>query len=169
MKNTKLVAALVVVALLSACNQQGGQPGTGIMNGGSVNKQEIGTVAGAIGGGVVGSTIGSGAGRTAATIGGALLGGMIGSSIGGSLDAADRAAYNSASQQALETAPAGRSLPWKNPQTGNYGTVTPSAPYQNPNGVYCREFNQTIVVGGKKQSGHGTACREPDGSWKIVQ
>lgn len=169
MKNSKILAGIVALSLLSACAQQGGRPSTGVMSGGNVNKQDIGTLAGAIGGGVIGHNIGGGAGKTVATIAGTLLGGAIGNSIGGSLDNADMAAYNEASSRALETAPAGRSLPWKNPQTGNYGTVTPSGYYQNSNGQYCREYNQTIVVGGKKQSGHGTACREPDGSWKIIE
>jgi len=168
MKSSKILVSLVVAALVSAC-AQGGQPGSGVMSGGSINKQDVGTLAGAIGGGVIGHNIGKGSGQTVATIAGTLIGAGIGSSIGASLDKADMAAYNSASQRALETAPAGQSLPWKNPQSGNYGTVTPSAPYQAPSGQYCREYNQTIVVGGKKQSGHGTACREPDGSWKIVE
>jgi surface antigen len=169
MKKSKLFAALAVASMLSACAQQNGQPAGGIMNGGNINKQEIGTVAGAIGGGVIGHNIGKGSGQTVATIAGTLLGAAIGNNIGASLDAADMAAYNAASQRALETAPAGRALPWKNPESGNYGTVTPAAPYQTASGQYCREYNQTIVVGGKKQSGHGTACREPDGSWKIIQ
>jgi len=168
MNKSKFIAVISATSLLAAC-AQGGTLGTGVMSGGSVNKQDVGTVAGAIGGGVIGSTIGSGAGRTAATIGGALLGGMIGNSIGSSLDKADLAAYNATSQRALETAQPGQALPWKNPQTGNYGSVTPSSYYKNSEGQYCREYNQTIVVGGKQQSGHGTACREPDGSWKIVE
>ena len=33
----------------------------------------------------------------------------------------------------------------------------------------CREFQQTLVVNGQEQPGYGKACRQPDGSWKIVQ
>ena len=166
--NSKLLAIIAIIPLLSAC-QPNGQTGGGIMQGGNINKQDVGTLAGAIGGGVIGHNIGGGAGKTVATIAGTLLGGAIGSSIGSSLDKADVAAYSETSQRALETTPAGQALPWKNPQTGNYGTVTPSNYYKNSNNQYCREYNQTIVVGGKKQSGHGTACREPDGSWKIME
>lgn len=169
MKNSKIIAVLAVVPFLAAC-QQNGYPGRGITQGGSsVNKQDVGTLAGAIGGGVIGHNIGGGAGKTVATIAGTLLGAAIGSSIGASLDRADMLAYNDASQRALETAPAGRTLPWKNPESGNYGSITPSGYYQNSSGQYCREYTQTIVVGGKKQTGYGTACREPDGTWKIVE
>ena len=32
----------------------------------------------------------------------------------------------------------------------------------------CREFQQTITVGGRTETAYGTACRQPDGDWKIV-
>lgn len=168
MQKSKIIAFLAAVSLLSAC-AQGGRPGSGIMSGGEINKQDVGTIAGAIGGGVIGHNIGKGSGQTVATIAGTLLGAGIGNSIGASLDRADLAAYNSASQRAMENSPSGQALPWKNPESGNYGTVTPYEPYKTASGQYCREYNQTIVIGGKKQSGHGTACREPDGTWRIVE
>lgn len=168
MHMSKIVALLVTASMLTAC-QQGGPPGSGVMSGGAINKQDVGTVAGAIGGGVIGSTMGSGKGRTATTIAGALLGGMIGSSIGKSLDNADLAAYNAASQRAMETAQPGQTLPWRNPQSGNSGTITPQNYYQNDAGQYCREYTQTIKVGGQQQTGYGRACRQPDGSWKIIE
>lgn len=169
MKTSKVLAIALTATMLTACTQPNGAPNGGILNGGGFNKQDIGTGIGAIGGGVLGSTMGKGAGKTAATLGGALLGGILGNQVGKSLDNADLAAYNATSQKALETAQPGQALPWKNPQSGNSGTVTPSNYYQNANGQYCREYNQTINVGGKTQSGYGTACRQADGSWKIVE
>jgi len=32
----------------------------------------------------------------------------------------------------------------------------------------CREFQQTVIVGGQPQQGYGTTCQQPDGSWQIV-
>ena len=32
---------------------------------------------------------------------------------------------------------------------------------------YCREYTQTVAIGGVTQQGHGTACLQADGSWKI--
>jgi hypothetical protein len=32
----------------------------------------------------------------------------------------------------------------------------------------CREFQETIMIGGKPQRAYGTACRQPDGTWKRV-
>ena len=139
------------------------------MNGGGFNKADIGTAAGAIGGGVIGSTIGGGAGNTAAIIGGALLGGMLGNSVGRSLDNADMAVYDRTTQRAMETAQPGQTLPWKNSRSGNYGSITPSNYYRDDSGQYCREYSQHITVGGKTQHGYGTACRQPDGTWEIVE
>lgn len=33
---------------------------------------------------------------------------------------------------------------------------------------YCREYTRTVTVGGYSQEAYGTACYEPDGSWRIV-
>ena len=32
----------------------------------------------------------------------------------------------------------------------------------------CRELTQTITVGGQAVQATGTACRQPDGSWRIM-
>jgi len=45
--------------------------------------------------------------------------------------------------------------------------MTPLKTYQRPSGQYCREYQQTIYVGGQQQQAYGTACRQPDGSWEI--
>ena len=31
----------------------------------------------------------------------------------------------------------------------------------------CREFQQTIVIGGRLEQAYGTSCQQPDGSWRI--
>ncbi len=31
----------------------------------------------------------------------------------------------------------------------------------------CREFTRTITIGGHRETGYGTACRQPDGSWQT--
>jgi len=33
----------------------------------------------------------------------------------------------------------------------------------------CREFQSTIVIDGKPQPAHGTACLQPDGTWRVVR
>jgi hypothetical protein len=33
----------------------------------------------------------------------------------------------------------------------------------------CREFNTLVTIAGQQQQAHGTACLQPDGTWKIEQ
>lgn len=160
-RNQKLgfssAAAFALVALLlSGCVTNNNQ------------KEVAGTLLGAGLGGWAGSNIGSGKGRLAATAVGTLVGAFAGRSIGQSLDRADKLYAKSAYQQA-QYAPVGQPIHWSNPRSGNSGTVTPvrEGSHQNT-GEYCREYQTTINVGGQSQSAYGTACRQPDGSWKVI-
>ena len=130
-------------------------------------KQGIGGLGGAVGGGLLGSQVGKGSGRLWATGAGVLLGGLLGSEIGKSLDNADKAALNNANAQAYN-APIGKQIAWNNPQSGNSGVVIPVREGRDTSGAYCREFQQTIVVGGQSQKAYGQACRQPDGQWQVV-
>ncbi len=132
------------------------------------NKETIGTLGGAAGGGLLGAQIGHGSGKLAAVAAGTLLGGFVGNEIGSSLDKADRIAAQQAESRAY-TAPIGQKITWNNPQSGNNGVIVPTRDGYDQAGSYCREFQQTITVGGKQQQGFGKACQQPDGSWKIVQ
>ena len=49
-----------------------------------------------------------------------------------------------------------------------YGTVQPMPPAAQNSGQTCREFQTTLQVDGQWQPGYGTACLQPDGSWRIV-
>ena len=141
---------------LAACSEGAGQ------------KQNLGALLGAVGGGIAGSHVGKGRGQLVATAAGTLLGAMIGSEIGKSLDRTDRLAMQRTVQDSLETAPRGTTSTWRNPDSGNMGTVTPRATYERSDGTPCREFTQTVTVGGRTEEAYGTACRQADGSWKIV-
>lgn len=68
-----------------------------------------------------------------------------------------------------QTAPIGEPVSWNNPDSGNSGTITATKDGYSSSGKYCREFQQTIYIGGKEQTGYGQACQQPDGSWQIVQ
>ncbi len=163
MRFSKIVA-ISLVAILStttiACSTNGGADG-------GIKKADIGTLGGAIGGAWIGSNVGKGKGNIAAIAAGTLLGAYLGNQVGASLDRADMAYYNQTSQSALENNKVGTSSTWHNPDSGNSGTITPTRTYQASNGAYCREYTQTISVGGKASEGYGTACRQPDGSWQI--
>ncbi len=154
-----LIPALASALLVSACQNNDGS--------GGMNKENVGTVLGGIGGAVLGAQFGKGTGQLVGVAAGALAGAYLGNQIGSSLDKADKAEMEKASTRAT-TAPIGQPISWRNPDSGNSGTVTPTREGTAANGDYCREFQQSVTVGGKTEQAYGTACRQPDGSWKVV-
>lgn len=159
-----LPLAIALVAALGACTQTGGTaPGQF-----GVNNTTGGTLLGAGLGGLLGNQFGGGAGKGLMTAAGVIAGGLIGHSIGSQLDRADQQAMSSTTQTALETGQPNQPLPWRNPQNGHSGTVIPGQYYETAQGQYCREFQQTVRIGGQTQQAYGKACRQPDGTWRIV-
>ncbi len=134
---------------------------------GENNKTTAGTLLGALGGALLGSQIGGGSGRIVGAVAGTMIGGFIGHQIGESLDREDVTRAQAAQQRAY-AAPLGQQITWNNPDNGHSGTITPVKDGRDVSGNYCREYQTTIQVGGQSQQAYGTACRQPDGSWKVV-
>ena len=152
----RLAGVLAVLAALGGCqNWQYGE------------KETAGTVIGGVGGAVLGSQVGHGSTRLVATAAGTLLGAWIGNSVGKSLDRADQQYATQTANSALERYPDGQASTWKNPNSGHSGSTTPTRTYQTADGP-CREYQTSVVIDGRTQSAYGTACRQPDGSWKVV-
>ena len=132
------------------------------------SKENGGTLVGAALGGLVGSKVGRGRGQLGAVAAGAVLGAFLGRGVGQSLGRADQLYARRAASHGLEHKPAGHKTSWSNPDSGHHGTITPVRTFQKPAGQYCREYQQTVTVGGRTERAYGTACRQPDGSWKVV-
>ncbi|HET8726982.1 MAG TPA: RT0821/Lpp0805 family surface protein [Alphaproteobacteria bacterium] len=154
MKSKFAIVALTAGALLAGCTTGG-------------TKQTVGSLGGAVAGGLVGSQIGGGTGQLIATGAGALLGAFLGSEIGASLDRADQMAAQQTAQRTFETVPTGQSATWRNPDSGHYGTITPTRTYQANNG-YCRDYTHTIYIDGRAETARGTACRQSDGTCQTM-
>jgi len=128
-------------------------------------KTTIGAVGGAAVGGLIAAAAhGSPAAIAASVIGGGLLGGLAGNM----LDERDRRMAAETTHRALETASTGATVPWQNPDTGHSGAVTPTRTYQTASGTFCREYQQSVTIDGKSEQVTGTACRQPDGSWRAA-
>ncbi len=156
MRMMKPIAVLAAAAMLTAgCADGSGQ------------KQDAGMVVGAVAGGLLGNSVGRGGGRAGATIVGAVVGGIVGSEIGRSMDRQDRILAQQAEMAALERGRTGVVTPWRNPDNGRYGEVIPGEPYRR-GPEDCRDFTHTIYIDGRPQAMRGTACRNPDGTWRNV-
>jgi surface antigen len=82
---------------------------------------------------------------------------------------------NEAAQRAHEdaqikaaTAPIGEKIIWSEGDASGSVVATKEGK-DAKSGLSCREFQQTITVGGNSENAYGTACLQADGSWKIVQ
>ena len=152
-----LAAAMMAVTALGGCVTDG--MGT---------KQGAGTLLGAGLGGWAGSQVGGGRGQLAAVAVGALAGAWMGGEAGKSLDKADRAYAQRTAQDALEYNKVNQTASWNNPDSKASGTVTPTRTYQTADGTNCREYETTVVIDGKTEKATGTACRQPDGTWRVA-
>ncbi len=157
MKFARLAGVAVLAVTLAACQTSDrGQ------------KETIGTLVGGGLGALLGSQVGGGKGQMAAVAIGALAGAYFGGEFGKSLDKADRAYAERTAQDALEYNRTNQTSSWNNPDSKASGSVTPTRTYQTAEGRNCREFETSIVVDGKTEKASGTACRQPDGSWRVV-
>ncbi len=130
----------------------------------AMNQEQGGALLGGVAGAAAGSAIGRGSGQTAAIILGALLGSVAGANIGRHMDEQDRVR----AAQVFESYPTGSSATWRNPDSGTDYTVTPTRTYDTAQGP-CREFTMRATIGGRPDTVYGTACRQADGSWKVVR
>lgn len=84
-----------------------------------------------------------------------------------SLTANDRSQAANAQFNALQFGRAGAPRSWQG-DAGTTGRVT-VGPIVRVNNLDCRDFTHTVTLGGKASARKGTACREPDGSWAVVE
>ncbi|MCX7304553.1 MAG: hypothetical protein NTV73_09445 [Hyphomicrobiales bacterium] len=120
---------------------------------------------GAVGGQPASQASGAASGPAApATIIAAMDGGLIGGSIGSGLSESDRRTALQAEYRALEYSPAGKAVEWQGFGGTPKGSVTAAQPYR-VGSQDCRQYAQTVTVGGQNRAARGTACRNSDGSW----
>ena len=164
MTTVKKTAAIVVAASLGLASLSGCanvERGTGVNSGG-----QAGALTGAAAGGIIAGLAGASPAWIAGSI---LLGGLVGGVVGQALTERDRQQHANSTYQAIETQQVGGTSTWNNPDSGNSGETRIQSVYQDGGGQTCKEFTQTINVGGEIQTQRGTACQQPDGTWKIIQ
>lgn len=154
-----VVAASLGVASLGGCAQV--ERDTGVSTG-----AQAGVLTGAAAGGVIAGLAGASPAWIAGSI---LLGGLVGGVIGDALTERDRQQHADTTYQAIENQPQGGSVAWNNPDSGNSGNTQIRRVYEADGGQACKDFTQTVNVGGEVQTQTGTACRQADGTWKVLE
>ncbi len=84
------------------------------------------------------------------------------------LDEADIPHMSRALQGALESNKSGQSANWTNPDNNHRGAVTPLRTFKSETGQDCREFQRLITIADQTGFAYGTACRQPNGTWRVV-
>lgn len=59
------------------------------------------------------------------------------------------------------------SVPWRNPQSGARGNVTPLATSYSEAGMACRDFLASYIHGESHDWLEGAACRTTNGAWQV--
>ena len=124
----------------------------------------IGGLVGAAAGGLAGSQIGKGKGQLAATALGTLVGFVVGQQVGQSLGRTEETCFS----RTFEHVPDRETIVWNDAGHNAQYQVMPVRTAEAVNGMYCREYQAKATVGGKVSETYGTACRQPDGSWKLM-
>lgn len=128
-------------------------------------------------GGLLGNQIGHGHGRGAATGLGIVAGGLIGGSIGQEIDRDNSSRSYTYAHTGF--APGTTYAPIVYYSYAPTYVAPPAPPPPPPvqyetyvdedTGAYCRTYSQEIIVDGVPRESYGTACLQPDGSWRTVQ
>ncbi|MCB1761982.1 MAG: glycine zipper 2TM domain-containing protein [Gammaproteobacteria bacterium] len=121
----------------------------------TTSNRDMGTAVGALLGGLLGSQIDDKGGRGALI--GALVGGVVGRMIGHYMDESDKQRL----VQTIDEGPRGRTVSWRNEQSGNEFEVTPTSDYYVQNDRQCRQFDQVVYVDGRREVMQGVACKSP--------
>ena len=145
-RNTIIALTLALSLALGAC----------------ANKAQNGALMGATAGTAIGAlTAGN---KVEGALIGAGLGLMLGYMVGNEMDKYDQQQVT----HALEYAPSGQPVSWRNPDSGGYYEATPAAAYQAEGRIY-RDIQIESVIDGRSEMVHAKAYRNPDGSWQLVQ
>ena len=159
-RNIRIAAAAVALTMIAA----------GCQNARETTGALVGTAIGA----AAGSKVGDGSGQVVATAIGAAVGLMVGANIGRKLDEHAQMTARNATVRALDTAtPGGPAITWEAPNAQGsggpvHGTVSIARQGALADGRPCREYVQTVNIGGEEAQARGTACRDAYGEWVIV-
>lgn len=94
----------------------------------------------------------------------ALNGGVVGNTEADLSDNDTKRALE-AEYRTLEAAPAGQPVVWRGDDAN--GEVMAAAPYQVGT-QNCRQYTHRLIAAGKQMQARGSACRNDDGSWSLL-
>jgi surface antigen len=128
------------------------------------DESAVGGLIGAAAGGFTGSRFGHAKATLSATAIGALIGAAVGHATGDGIARAEEVCFS----QSFEHVADRETIAWMDPVEGIHYAVTPTRTIKGKDGRYCREYMARATVNGQAAGTFGTACRQPDGSWELI-
>lgn len=125
-----------------------------------------GVLLGALIGGLIGNAVGDG--RGSATAAGVIIGGAVGAAMTRDMTCEDRSYAYRSYYNGFNSGRPGSRYSWRNPSNNHRGDVVVGNYYNDRSGFRCTTFTQTIYIQGRPQVATGRACRQPDGTWAVV-
>jgi surface antigen len=98
---------------------------------------------------------------------GAVAGGVTDAGLDRALKGEDLSLARGAQYRALEYGRTGRPVAWRNEASGHSGEVV-AGPGATVNALDCRDYSHTVRLDGRRRTVRGTACRQPNGTWRVV-
>jgi len=154
------IAVLLMPIFLSACADD--------PEASRVLGKSLGAGVGAVAGGYLGNKVGTGTANALATTVGVAMGAYFGGKLFDKLSRGDLNLASAAQSAALENAPSGKAVTWSNPDTGTAGMATAQPAFEKEGVGPCRPFTHLIQQAGEQAKVEGTACRNADGSWRVL-
>ena len=127
-----------------------------------------GVIIGAVLGGLLGNAAGSRGNQGASTAAGVFAGGAIGAMLSSNLDCEDRTYAYRAYGDGFNSGRNNATYQWRNPRNNQRGELFVRDYYDDPDGFRCANYTQRIFIGNRPEEASGRACRQPDGSWAMV-
>jgi surface antigen len=95
-------------------------------------------------------------------------GGLVGGPFGAALGQPDRLAAFEAEYKALEYSKGGELVTWAGKTGAAGGKVVAAQPYR-VGSQDCRQYIHELTLSGATSSARGTACRNNDGTWSLLE
>jgi len=125
---------------------------------------QMGAAGGAAFGGIIAALANANPAWIAASV---IMGGVAGGALGDYLGKGDSETHVQTNLNAINTLGVGQTATWQDNKSGNSGSTRVDRVYTAANGRSCKAFTETLRTAQKTVTQQGTACKQPDGSWKV--
>jgi surface antigen len=125
-------------------------------------------LAGALLGGILGNAAGGRYNGGAGTVAGVVAGGAIGAALTSKMNCEDRSYAYKTYSDGFNAGRANAYYHWRNPDNGDRGDLRVLDYYRDEDGFRCAVYAHTVYVRGHQEEARGRACKQPDGTWAII-